>query len=805
MMNDPVINSDLAEEKSGFRYFPFFNRKQPVFVLVLVGFIFYCTSLYNEYALDDGIVIHQNSHVLKGVVGIKDIMSKDLYHSFYERMNASDQLQGGRYHPLSVISFALEQEIIGTYRSGYYMQVADLNQNGKLDDQPVNYVTPAGKAANNYEYNNYQDSNHDGMAQAEECYSCWDLNKNFANDPAEDLNNDGVFNEVDCQVNGADIRHFNNIWLYVLAGVLLYLLFSNYILKNNQDMAFLAALVFMIHPVHSEIVANVTGRAEILSVIFIALTFLFAFKFIDDQKISSLLLAAGAFLLALLSKEFSTMLILLLPLAIYIFNKQKIEFVPLIVLSILFISTFCLLIFFKLRFPELAHPLLLIFPGALLFTGLALLTIRKKPVNRDLNLLMTGIFTFSLLYTGMRLTAVNIAPGVPDTELLNNPFLLATSQQAFATKVFVLLKYLILSFFPKNLVSDYSYNTIPYVNLTAPGFILSLVVNLALLSMGVLLSVKRHVMGFAIICYYAFLCLVSNFFFSLGLMMREGILFHSTIGVAIALGWLIIRGLDKLPSLSFSGKRSLLMFSLILITFLCGMKTWERNWDWKNDVTLFLKDVKTNPNSVLILGNAGARWIDLADTKEITGIITDEEDPEKFNDYNGTLKITDEELRASGFSTKREAALQKGIDYLKYAVKMHPSYVNGYLNLGLASYKMRRDRETIYYWKLAERLYPNNPYLLNYYQVYTNLLKERGAKAFNDGRFDKAVMDYTLWSIVTPKDAEAFYNLGGAYYNLQNFAMAKKSWERALRIKPDYTEVNDVMKLLNPPLIPNTK
>lgn len=26
------------------------------------------------------------------------------------------------------------------------------------------------------------------------------------------------------------------------------------------------------------------------------------------------------------------------------------------------------------------------------------------------------------------------------------------------------------------------------------------------------------------------------------------------------------------------------------------------------------------PNSVLVLGNAGARWVDLADTKEVTGV-----------------------------------------------------------------------------------------------------------------------------------------------------------------------------------------
>jgi hypothetical protein len=138
-MDNQEINTASASAgpvNAGFRYFPFFNKKQPVFVLVLVGVIFYCTSLYNEYALDDGIIIHQNSYVLKGVAGIKDILTKDAYDSFYRRMHASDQLQGGRYRPLSIVSFALEQEVIGTYRTGYYMYLQDINQNGVLDNEP---------------------------------------------------------------------------------------------------------------------------------------------------------------------------------------------------------------------------------------------------------------------------------------------------------------------------------------------------------------------------------------------------------------------------------------------------------------------------------------------------------------------------------------------------------------------------------------------------------------------------------------------------------------------------------------------
>src|SRR5690606_35001990 len=188
-------------------------------------------------------------------------------------------------------------------------------------------------------------------------------------------------------------------------------------------------------------------------------------------------------------------------------------------------------------------------------------------------------------------------------------------EEKFATKVFIFLKYLVLSVFPAKLTSDYSYNSIPYRHFADAGFIVSLLLNLALVVLGIRLSIKKHPIGFAIILYYSFLLLVSNFFFSVGATMHESFMLHSIIGVAMVFAWLIISGLEKIKSISFATKRTGMLTGLLVLLILCGCKVWERNWDWKNDVTLFLKDVKTSPNSVLVLGNAGARWIDLADTK----------------------------------------------------------------------------------------------------------------------------------------------------------------------------------------------
>jgi hypothetical protein len=240
-------------------------------------------------------------------------------------MCATDQLAGGRYRPLSVVSFAIEQQFIHPYRTGLYMKVEDSNKNGVLDKEAVNYITPCGRPETNYEYNESIDLNNDGIVQANECYPCWDLNQNFKNDFDEDLNIDGVFNEVDCQVYGAKVRHFNNIWTFALGCVFLFLVFSKCFFRNNQDLALLSALIFTMHPIHSEAIANVKSRDEIFSLIFVSLTFLYSFQYLQTKKRSDLIWSSVMFLLALLSKEYAIMLLFLVPLAVYTFTENDFD------------------------------------------------------------------------------------------------------------------------------------------------------------------------------------------------------------------------------------------------------------------------------------------------------------------------------------------------------------------------------------------------------------------------------------------------------------------------------------------------
>src|ERR1700679_1372080 len=92
--------------------FPFsFNIK--LIILAILSFVLYADTIGNEYALDDGIVIEKNQYVQHGFDGIGKIMSTDAYYSYYKEMNAGQQLSGGRYRPLSEVTFAIEHAIFG--------------------------------------------------------------------------------------------------------------------------------------------------------------------------------------------------------------------------------------------------------------------------------------------------------------------------------------------------------------------------------------------------------------------------------------------------------------------------------------------------------------------------------------------------------------------------------------------------------------------------------------------------------------------------------------------------------------------
>jgi protein O-mannosyl-transferase len=92
--------------------------------------------------------------------------------------------------------------------------------------------------------------------------------------------------------------HFVNLLLHVAVTLLLYFLLQKLFEKSPQatNISFAAALLFAVHPIHTEAVAWISGRSELLVAVFLLAAWLLHLK---DRPLAS----AACFVLALLSKE----------------------------------------------------------------------------------------------------------------------------------------------------------------------------------------------------------------------------------------------------------------------------------------------------------------------------------------------------------------------------------------------------------------------------------------------------------------------------------------------------------------------
>ncbi len=603
----------------------FDSFKLQALILIFIGFFIYGNSFKNEYALDDGIVIIKNEYVQQGLRGIPKILKTDSYDSFYKQMNAKQQLSGGRYRPLSVVTFAMEEQFFG---------------NGDKES-PSETVTM--------------------------------------------------------------VRHMLNVTFYILSVIILLQFLRTYIFKENTIIPFLTCLIFLIHPLHTEVVANIKSRDEILSFLFIILTFMKALQYQESKQTKHFVWSLVFYFLALLSKEYAITLLVLLPLLFYVLLKDT------------FIESI------------------------------------KKTVP---------FIIVAVVYLLIRFSIVGVGSTQENTDVLNNPYMFASSAEKLATKIEVLNHYLKLMFYPYPLSSDYSYSTIPYTSFADPKVWFSIGFTLLLLVLTLYFFKKRNILSFALAFYLLHLFMISNLVMDIGATMGERLVYHSSFGFAFVIAVLF----DLLTkSMNTKSKQTALIVFGLLITLPCASIVMERNDAWTNDKKLFTTDAWTVPNSALVNGNAGKAYVDLSEM-----------------DAN---KSMEKEL------------LGKALLHLHRSVKIHDKYVNGYLNLGVVYFKLNNYVKAEEYWRIAQKIYPNNPFLKRNFGVlattYFNDAMKIGSKDVS-----KAITGLEKACELDPGNVEYWYNLGGASFTIKDYEKARNAWTRTLQLKPDHLQAQQGMSAI---------
>lgn len=419
------------------------TTKIQLIILLLLAWGLNINTLFNDYAVDDPVILTENSLVKKGITGIPEILTTEYFYGFEKKEGG---LPGGRYRPVALIVFAIEYQLFG--------------------------LNPM-------------------------------------------------------------VSHFINVLLFSLLIALLFKLLKNYIFKNHSPyLAFITCLLFVAHPIHTEVIANVKSRDELIVFILLIITSFAYIIYCQKKYVLAIVVGLGSYFLALMTRESAMPFIGIVPLIAYFFFDKSI-----------------------LKSLKLAIPLIFVF----------------------------------IAYMVIRLMIIGSSPS-QISEIGNAPFLYATATQAFATKVYILLKYIWLMVYPHPLASDYGYNQIPYINMNSVPFFLSSIIIIGLITFAIATYKKRSIISFSILYFFITIFLFSNFIIDIGAPLAERLLFEPSLAFCIVLAILYLTMADRFFVLANC--------ILLTIMLLFSAKTISRNRDWKNDFTLYTTDVNNVPGSI---------------------------------------------------------------------------------------------------------------------------------------------------------------------------------------------------------------
>ncbi|MCX6296744.1 MAG: hypothetical protein NTX97_11900 [Bacteroidetes bacterium] len=283
------------------------------------------------------------------------------------------------------------------------------------------------------------------------------------------------------------VSHLINLLLFIFLIALLFKLLNSFIFQQQHKyLAFITCLLFVVHPIHTEVIANVKSRDELITFLLLIISLIQFIKYAELKKITFLLFGLLCFFIALLTRESAITFVGIVPLVLYFFFNKT--FIKSLVFSI----------------------------------PLAIVTI---------------------LYLALRFSIVGFKYTV--TDVLIAPFLYASPTQAFATKVLILIKYIGLLISPFPLSWEYGYNQIPYIDINSIPFILSSLLIITLLFYAVYTFKKRDLLSFSIMYFFVTISLVCNILVDIGTPLSERLLFQPSLAFCMVVAFIYLKANEK--------------------------------------------------------------------------------------------------------------------------------------------------------------------------------------------------------------------------------------------------------------------
>lgn len=441
------------------------------------------------------------------------------------------------------------------------------------------------------------------------------------------------------------LYHATNVILHAFISFFIYRLLLKIIPLNA---AFLCAIIFAVHPVHVEAVANVSGRAELLCHFFGMLSLLLFLRFTNNKSSKErfyLFPALGLFLLALFSKESAFVYLLLIPLSAWAIRKGDFDL--------------------------------------------------KSQALNFLPLLIPAIIYLSLRYFALG----RIFIPIDDTAFIDNPLIIFGFFERILAAFVLLGKYILLSFIPRTLSADYSYAAIDpalfVFDYNAFFYLCFFALFIIFAVSGWRKKLSRSYAFFAI-WFFASMSVTANVLFPIGTIFAERLVYLGSLG---SIGILVLL-LNHLKTESLK---------LTLISFLMAafcIQSIIYNFSWKSNEFLFVRQRWTTPDSArtrlnygIVLKKHGQLEKAKAEVKTALSIFPNYADATfglasiyiKQNNFKEarfwlqkTLDLNGEHLpaiTALGRMYFNEKKYKKALRLIEGALKLDPDYIDAQLGL----------------------------------------------------------------------------------------------------------------------------
>lgn len=518
------------------------------------------------------------------------------------------------------------------------------------------------------------------------------------------------------------LNHFVSVLLYSLVVFYLFLILRLGLKEYpyHETFAFVCSLIFLAHPIHTEVVDNIKCTDELLAALFGFMAVYKSLVYFDTRRISHAVYAVVFLLLALYSKMTAALFVALIPLTLFFLSRTTWKQ-----------AAFVLLTFAICYFAYSKSKNVFIFEKEVRYFYHF-----ENPLYTE----KIGLFAKVL----------------------------------FALKTFGM--YVKLLFVPYPLRFYYGAEMVPtHLNLLDMDIIIGVIFLVA--SVIFCYRSKSKIALYGLVFFLISMGPIVNLLQPVAGIIGERLCFIGTMGFAVFMTAVIFSFYKTIPvqlSLGSFSKKPLLVPMLILVLFL--FSTWNRNTAWKDEITLFERDAPALERSAGANNLLANKYFDLL-FRGTQKYSQSELVNKCIHHYN--LVINTDSTVYSSFNNLGVVwysfigDVPKALNYFIRATRMQPDYPQAYENIGNCYDKLGNPNAALKAYRIAmsQDVKKHRPFL----QTAKILLKEK--------RFKEAGKFLDITDQLFANDYALTIERGNYFYLTGQYENAVAKYEQAYHSK----------------------